>query len=79
MNNITLSIENTTSWVRNSLFIECDDISYMYGFRYNIKEKKNVWSPFKIKDDVCSLALNYSSNPSLFAIFNDVLSNINNL
>lgn len=36
-------------------------------------------SPFKVKDDVYSLALNYSSNPSLLSIFNDVLSTINNL
>ena len=91
VNNITASIENTTIWSRNSLLvdsehlwtcpisIECDDISYMYAFRYNIKEKKMYGSPFKIKDDVYSLALNYSSNPSLFAIFNNVLSNINNL
>ena len=88
VNNITASIENTTIWSYNSLLvdsehfwtcpisIESDDISYMYAFRYNIKEKKMYGSPFKIKDDVYSLALNYSSNPSLFTIFNQVLSNI---
>ena len=83
---ITRSIENTTLWSQNSLLvdgdhwwtcalsIECDDISYMYAFRYNIEERKLYGSPFKIIDDVNSLDLNYSSNPALFTIFNKALS-----
>jgi len=78
--------EDITIWSKNSFItdsdkwwcciisINSDDISYMYSFRYNVIQEKLYGSPFKINDDVTSIVLNYSSNPSLYNMFEEVVN-----
>ena len=77
--------ENFTIWSKNSFIVDSDkwwcciisiisdDISYMYSFRYNVVQEKLYGSPFKL-NDATSIALNYSSNPSLFNLFEKVVN-----
>jgi len=84
-NQISYKFEDITIWTKNSFIadtdkwwcciisIDSDDISYMYSFRYNVIQEKMYGSPFKISNDVTSIALNSNSNPSLYNMLLEVL------